>query len=415
MVGLYEAAIDYLCTRGELRPKIIASTATIRRAEAQCRALYDRDVSLFPPSGIDIADNFFSKETQNSPGRIYVGILPTAAPSPVTALVRTSGGLLQGIKSVQLPTGATEEDRDPWWTLAMYFNSLRELGRAATLVEADIPEYLKVMRRRHDIDFQQLRNLRGPVELTSRRTAQEIPEILSQLENPLSSKEGAPRPIDTLLATNMIAVGVDVERLGLMLVVGQPKTTSEYIQASSRVGRSSKAPGLVITLYNAGKPRDRSHYEQFRSYHGAFYKHVEPTSVTPFAPPALERALGALLIIAARHIAGFNTPDEFDSTQSEMESFLDFMRERALSIDPDHADDLGDQLDKLVHEWEEQCGQGIEIWGSFLPTEDIPFFRAPGTSLPEGMTEDEAGWVIPTSMRSVDQECIAKVVARYNP
>jgi hypothetical protein len=212
----------------------------------------------------------------------------------------------------------------------------------------------------------------------------------------------------------MIAVGVDVERLGLMLVVGQPKTTSEYIQASSRVGRSSNAPGLVITLYNAGKPRDRSHYEQFRSYHGAFYRHVEPTSVTPFAPPALERALGALLIIAARHLAGVARPDDFDAEHPEMEAFLEFLQARALSIDPDHADALGEHMHELVSEWEGLCGQQME-WGSFIPSDEVTFFRAPGSALPEGVPEDEAGWVVPTSMRNVDQECQARLVLRYTP
>lgn len=137
-----------------------------------------------------------------------------------------------------------------------------------------------------------------PVELTSRRSAQEIPEILDRLKISYPrDKDAEGRPIDTLLATNMISVGVDIDRLGLMVVVGQPKTTSEYIQASSRVGRSAKAPGLVVTMYNPGKPRDRSHYEQFRAYHAAFYRYVEPTSVTPFSIPVLDRALHALLVL----------------------------------------------------------------------------------------------------------------------
>ena len=262
VVGLYETAIDLLSSWKGRKPKIVASTATIRRAWHQCKALYDRTTSQFPPQGLDISDSFFAKENPDSPGRVYVGVFATAAPSFVTAMVRTLGGLFQSCNSLKLPTGATEETRDPYWTILQYFSSLRELGHAATLVEADIPEYMWSIATRTNLPKELCRSLGSPVELTSRRTADEIPEILERLElrYPRKSKEPKDRPLDTLLATNMISVGVDVDRLGLMLIVGQPKTTSEYIQASSRVGRSTKAPGLIVTMYNPGKPRDRSHY-----------------------------------------------------------------------------------------------------------------------------------------------------------
>lgn len=271
VVGLYETAIDLLCSWKGRKPKIVASTATIRRAWHQCKALYDRETSQFPPQGLDISDSFFAKENPDSPGRVYVGVFATAAPSFVTAMVRTLGGLFQSCNALELPSGATEETRDPYWTILQYFSSLRELGHAATLVEADIPEYMWSIATRTQLPKELCRSLGSPVELTSRRTADEIPEILERLEvrHPRKSREPKDRPLDTLLATNMISVGVDVDRLGLMVIVGQPKTTSEYIQASSRVGRSPKAPGLIVTMYNPGKPRDRSHYEHFRAYHEA--------------------------------------------------------------------------------------------------------------------------------------------------
>ena len=89
-----------------------------------------------------------------------------------------------------------------------------------------------------------------------------------------------------------------MKRLGLMIAAGQPKATAEYIQATSRVGRS--APGLVCTVYNWARPRDLSHYERFEHYHGTFYQQVEALSVTPFAARARDRGLTALLVTLIR-------------------------------------------------------------------------------------------------------------------
>lgn len=292
VVGLYESAIDLLCSWKGRRPKIVASTATIRRAWHQCQALYDRPTFQFPPQGLDISDSFFAKENPDAPGRIYVGVFGSASPSFITTQVRTIGGLLQSCQSLPLPDGASEATRDPYWTVLEYFNSLRELGHAATLVEADIPEYMWAIASRSRLPRELCRRLGTPVELTSRRTADEIPSILERLEvrYPRESTEDV-RPLDTLLATNMISVGMDIDRLGLMVMIGQPKTTSEYIQASSRVGRTAAAPGLVVIMYNPGKPRDRSHYEHFRAYHRSFYKYVEPTSVSLFSRQRTLRVL----------------------------------------------------------------------------------------------------------------------------
>ena len=121
-----------------------------------------------------------------------------------------------------------------------------------------------------------------------------IPEKLNQLELPYTAKNH----MDTAVATNMIAVGMDVDRLGLMVVSGQPKQNSEYIQATSRIGRAH--PGLVVTLYNAYRPRDLSHYENFTGYHAQLYRFVEGTTATPFSARARDRVLHALVISAIR-------------------------------------------------------------------------------------------------------------------
>ena len=408
MVGLYEGVIDFLCSRSGSRPKIIASTATIRRASEQCAALYDRPMFQFPAPGLDASDSFFAVEDSHSTGRAYVGFLPTASSSPLTAQIRSVVALQQGAYIV---AGDTPDEKalDPYWTLVQYFGSLKELGRAATFITADIPEFLPTMHRRYALEGDRRRWMRTAEELTSRKNEDEIPKILQRLEDRYAN--GATwddQALDTVLATNMISVGVDVDRLGLMMVVTQPKGTSEYIQASSRVGRSKQAPGLVFTLYSAGRPRDRSHYEQFRSFHNAFYRHVEPTSVTPFAPSAMERALHAVLVIAGRHVAGWGRPRDFGRADPDFDEFLDFLRARVRSVDPDHEREFEDLLDDRLTDWEQRLP---ERWGDFGgSSDDRTLMRVAGTAASE---DDPDSWETPTSMRNVDVECSADVVARY--
>ena len=353
IVGLYESVIDFLCSRNG-RPKVIASTATIRRAREQCMSLYARSMFQFPPAGLEAADSYFAAESATSPGRLYAGFMPTASSSGLTAQIRGVAALQQGLFLVS--GDPPDQWIDPYFTLVQYFSSLKELGRAATFVKADIPEFLPTMHRSYGLSGadtpDRRRYLHTSEELTSRQNEEEIPKILSRLEKSYdSSKRFEAQALDTVLATNMISVGVDVDRLGLMLIVTQPKGTSEYIQASSRVGRSAKAPGLVFTLYNAGRPRDRSHYEQFRPYHDAFYRYVEPTSVTPFSPPALERVLHAVLVIGGRQIAGWKRP-VLDREDLAFGEYLSFLERRVRFVDPDHMPEFESILERRLEEWE---------------------------------------------------------------
>ena len=204
------------------------------------RALRPADVPV-SPFGLDASDSFFAKENRDAAGRTYVGFLPTAASSPLTAQIRSVVALQQGARIVG--DGSPDASIDPYWTLVQYFGSLKELGRAATFLTADIPEFLPTMHRRYDLKGEERRYMNLHEELTSRKNESEIPKILKRLE--VEYEKGAPfgsQALDTVLATNMISVGVDVDRLGLMMVVTQPKGTSEYIQASSRVGRSASRP-----------------------------------------------------------------------------------------------------------------------------------------------------------------------------
>ncbi|MDP9310845.1 MAG: DISARM system helicase DrmA [Chloroflexota bacterium] len=313
LVGLYETAVDHLATWEvdgyRVRPKVVASTATIRRAEAQVHGIFLRRVNIFPPQGLDAEDNFWSRQRPPSdtyPGRRYLGICAPGIRHK-TALIQTYISFLAAAQ--QLADTVKTSEVDPWMTLVGYFNSLRELAAMRRAVDDTVSTRLKKMNQRgltrRFLDPWSMR------ELTSRLGAADIPEILDRLEtifDPAAKAAagahgaGKPsrqhRPIDVLLATNMISVGVDVPRLGLMVVGGQPKATAEYIQATSRVGR--RYPGLVTTVYNWARPRDLSHYERFKHYHATFYQHVEALSVTPFSPRAIDRGITGVLAALVR-------------------------------------------------------------------------------------------------------------------
>lgn len=314
LVGLYETAVDKLCTwevnGKKVRPKLIASTATIKNADVQIRSLFLRTINIFPPPGLDVRDNFFSVQrepTEDDFGRRYLGI---CAPGRrlKAALIRVYVAYLCSAQSLYEKYG---KQIDPWMTLVGYFNSMRELGGMRRLVDDDVFSRCRKQDRRGLAK----RYFSGDylAELTSRMRSEEIPQILDRLEGGFDPemeekrkeafktkdyKNIPKKPLDVLLATNMISVGVDVKRLGLMVVAGQPKATAEYIQATSRVGRTF--PGLVCTVFNWARPRDLSHYETFEHYHTTFYKHVEPLSVTPFSPGALQRGLAGLLVSLVR-------------------------------------------------------------------------------------------------------------------
>ncbi|MRG96408.1 DISARM system helicase DrmA [Polyangium spumosum] len=308
MVGLYETAIDHLTTRqiGEkrVRPKIVASTATVRRAQAQIRALFGRsEVEVFPPPGPNRRTSFFAETvpTTKANARQYVG-LSAPGRSQKVLLMRTYIALLSAAQRTFLedPKAA-----DPYMTLVGYFNSLRELGGSQRIVEEEVRARLMRASLRHragetSAHFVDRKIAFECVELTSRRTTDEVKEAKERLEQVHFEKSKKHAPVDVALASNMISVGVDIQRLGLMVVCGQPKTTAEYIQATSRVGRDAKRPGLVVTLLNAHKPRDRSHFEHFAAYHQSFYRGVEATSITPFSPRAVDRGIAGLVVALAR-------------------------------------------------------------------------------------------------------------------
>lgn len=319
IAGIYEIAIEQLCSRplpnGEVRrPKIVASTATVRRADRQIRALFGRaQTAIFPPPGPNRDDSFFARTTpvtSDAPGRFYLGIAAQGRSMKVI-LLRAALALLSGAQTIYQRNGGRVLDNpaDPYMTLLSYFNSLRELGGSRRIVEDEIKSRLELYWKRRRIEpedhlFSSRYILHTPLELTSRVETDDV----AAAKQRLAADFATDARVDVALATNMISVGLDIVRLGLMLVFGQPKTSSEYIQATSRVGRQKNKPGLIVTLLNIHRPRDRSHYERFAVYHETFYRSVEATSVTPFSPRALDRALAAALVGLCRHEIGKLTP-----------------------------------------------------------------------------------------------------------
>lgn len=307
-------------------------------------------------------------------------------------LLRVMGTLAQ--LAAELP----EEVRDPYWTLVTYFNSLRELAGASVLAQDDVPNFVRgFVRIREQLGHNTaVRSTSLPVELTSRRKASEIPAILQQLQQPFQP--------DLLLATNMISVGVDVDRLGLMAIQGQPKTTSEYIQASSRVGR--KFPGLVVTLLNWTRSRDRSHYERFVPYHEAIYREVEATSVTPWSSPTRDRLLSGLMVALLRNLQD----DLADSPQalrqlsaSDLLPYLQIILDRVKIQDPRESEWTRQDLERRVMDWLGWARQypdtkyGTGMW--FQRDRDY-MLRSPTS--PGGVQDGlEAA---PNSMRTVEPE-----------
>lgn len=437
MVGHYETLIHELCTTrtpsGDIHPKIIASTATISRAKAQCHALYGcdkEDVFQFPPSGLNAGNSFFAEEKSDQNGRRYVGILATGSSSDATTAIRLFASLLYAAKAMEV---STEQERDPYWTNMGYYNSIRELGQAATWIRADIDQHLDVMYKRRFDDKRyptkdEYRKNRRYIwrdeELTSRISGSDVTASLANLGITYPGavdEEGKVKehPIDICLATNMISVGLDVSRLGLMTVAGQPKTTSEYIQATSRVGRNAgTAPGLVFVLYRPGRPRDKSHYEHFKSYHSRVYCNVEPTSVTPFSAPVRERALHAIMVGMMRLESddGFNEDPPGFPDENLINKVRSIIENRVDGIDSEELDATLDRMEYILQCWEDWNPRRWEPaknpdWSYADP---VPLLYSAGSHPNEAW--GSRGIETPTSMRNVDASCEAEVLNnRYVP
>jgi hypothetical protein len=398
--GVYEAAID--TTISELGPqaKYICATATIRRAEDQIRRLYGRSSSLFPPPGLDASDSFFSCSDTRTPGRLYIGSMGqghTATFSNVivsAALLASGGTIREAIGNIA----------DPWWTLVAYHNSRRELGKTLSLAKDDIPARLQAIGENRSVSGSRVK------ELSANLKDSAIPEALHQLSIALPS----PETLDFVACTNMLSVGVDVQRLGLIMVNGQPKTVSEYIQASSRVGRDVKRlPGVVFALFSPTKPRDRSHYEFFRPFHRAYYRHVEPTSVTPFALPSMDRALHGAFVALVRMVSSVHDnrhASKITECRSEIDRLQAKFVERIERARDGRVNEADARLTKFVDHWNELArarGKNLRFQsGGQQNASVIKPFKGVGT-----------GWETLQSLRNVDVglRLIVPILQSSNP
>ncbi len=340
ITGLYESIVELLSTKGKRKPKIITSTATTRNTEQQVAMLYgNRELNVFPPMGVTYDDNFFSY-VSNESKRKHIGFMPTGK-TALNSQIRILGNLLLArielFKYYRVKENLTQEEainrENNFWTIVSFYNSLRDVGKVYNKVPAEISDFLKLLHNRYQLPKQvygfNYFGLAGRTkELTSRIESNSIKKLLNELEMPFNlvakdSMSFVQNSVDLVLASNMFSVGIDIERLNVMLMNGQPKNVAEYIQASSRVGRKDK--GIVINLLDANRSRDKSYFENYVPFNNAYYKFVEPLSVTPFTEIALDKVLASLLVCFVRHKQGLyldKRAKEFTGNYKELEAFI---------------------------------------------------------------------------------------------
>jgi len=412
LTSLYETAIDYFCKnkKRDLRPKIVASTATTKSASSQIETLFNRkDTKVFPPQGFEFGKTFFSTVNLEKDGKIFLGISPTAR-SQLTILAMSAASFMRKIRNLK-ESGIDDTTLDPYYTLISYFNSKRELGGAYGTFRDTVPDYFNQIfnniEQREPIESSSTTSVTTqgepaegepsqiPIrkylpsklmdfdELTSRKNSGEIPEILKKLSSPL------PDALDYLLCTNMLSVGVDVPRLGLMIVNGQPKNHSEYIQATGRIGRTH--PGLILTIYNSLKPRDLSHFENFKLYHSAFFKYVEPISITPFASRSRDKGLFAICVGMLRNMVPLiaKDPENFELGILDIKNAIDEIKtEFSKRVDEtDH-----EQLENTIKEIDDY----LESWAKYATDSGPKTLKYKSTSYTTKKERDTTDYLLTT-------------------
>ncbi|MUK60700.1 helicase [Aliivibrio fischeri] len=424
IVGLYEVGIEAALVKRGIFPKYIASTATIRNASEQVKALYGKSSAVFPPAGLEHNDSYFAKTipVNEKAGRLYVGYMAFSKAKreslePLSSLIAVAP---------EMHFEGKPDYRDAWWTQLIYHGSLKGVATSDASFRGPIsrsiqeklleyseslsPDELAVRKR----NLQRVLNVKS---LTSLQGAEKNNQTFSELEQECDSQSA----IDVALSTNMISVGLDVERLAVMIINGQPLTTSEYIQASSRVGRGD-VPGVVFVNYYKSQTSSLSHYENFRAYHESFYRYVEPTSLTPFTYQALKRALHATLVIAVRMsdigLSENGDADKFQASRKDIQQLVLILKGRIKNaIEGTFSTELQnleqsikltttlDMLDELVDEW---CHYAKESKESKRQLHFNSKDRASNSLMKIHDSMRDGLWEVQTSMRTVEDSTLVK-------
>lgn len=357
LAGVYEVALEYLCGKTGKPPKIIASTATVKNAKEQIRNLYDRRTIQFPPAGINYENSFFAvkAEAEMRPARTYIGLCEMGG-SIADLLIRIYATLFFA-KALFIKQGKDSDVIDQYFTTVGYFNALRDLGASSTIIQDRIFTHIRnLVSRTFKKESEQYQIAPADVrvfehsELTSRKSSKEIQDTLGQL----SLHYSEPGSYSYVLASNMLSVGIDIDRLGVMTVYNQPKSNAEYIQATSRVGRRN--PGIVLAMYNNMRSRDKSHYEQFGYYHKSFYRYVEATSVTPFSLRAIEKALHCIFVSLIRLTIPSLSQNEsakyFQADLDDVVKIQNYIVNRVGETMPKNIDFAAESLRNFARDWE---------------------------------------------------------------
>ncbi len=358
LTGLFENVIKSLCEKNGITPKIIASTATTKNVENQVKRLYGKKVSVFPWFALDTKDNFFS-HTETDSVRRYIGIMPTGKNYTMAQLKILASMLYARIEIWKHKGDEIRQASDNFWTVISYFNSLKEVGKMANKIGSELRDgFLKQIHSRMlDFNVENFRRLKYAQELTSRIPNERIKDTLDKLSIQFENDIKTSKAIDLVLATNMISVGLDVERLGIMLVNGMPRNISEYIQATSRVARKKK--GVIFVLLNPDNSRDLSYFEHFVSFHQKFYKEIEPLSLTPFTENTLDRMLLTAVVTFFRHKIGKNRNENAANINEDL-LFQEFNKifENHLGITEEEKTEIKLKLEKIIIYWKNRIGVG---------------------------------------------------------
>lgn len=286
----YEGALAEIQTSAGvgLPSKVLAASATIEQYEDQMRQVYGRAPRSFPTPGFERARSFYSQETDDT-RRLYLGVMPHyRRKADVAGMIQQR--LLADVSSLQ-DEAAYTDDGPPSALVEMLFNYELSLAYVNSKIHGDqIADDLR--------ELDQLFADRGQDHLSMRVLTGDV--RIADLAEPISRIEkdtlGTPRSdrIRALVGTSVVSHGVDLERLNLLVMAGLPPTVADYIQASSRSGRTHV--GLVVTVFDAFQKRETSTFVNFLSFHQFLDRMVAPVPVNKYAYFGADRTLPGIVM-----------------------------------------------------------------------------------------------------------------------